>query len=58
MELQQNDRKGLARRLFRKVRLQSWNVAAVGVSDCNTLTVHDCVGLWHCWFATETKQAP
>ncbi len=54
MEPQQNDRKSLARRLFRKVRLQRWSVAAVGVSDC-TLRVRNCIGLWHCWFAAETK---
>lgn len=58
MESQQNDRKGLARRLFRKVRLQRWSVAAVGASDCNTLRLHNYIGLWHCCFAAETKQAP
>ena len=57
MEPQQNDRKGLARRLFRKVCLQRWTVAAVGVSDCKILPMHDCIGLGHCWFASEAKQA-
>ncbi len=58
MEPQQNDGKGLARRLFRKVRLQRMNVAAVGVSGCNNLPVHDCIGLWHCRLAAKSEQAP